>query len=84
MSVIADKCAEVQSVIYDRHGWMSAPIDTKQYDAAVEECRQELIKRGLTDFNETDVELVDEENAHMAARAMRQILDGRIYAEVKE
>lgn len=84
MSALADKCEAVQDLIYKRHRWVSAPVDSKRYDAAVEECRQELIKQGLTNFNETDVELVDWNNAHMVATAMRQILDGRIYCEVKE
>ena len=84
MSELAEKCEAIQGLIYDRHRWISAPIDRKEYDAAVEECRQELIKQGLTNFNEADIEYVDWDNAHMVATAMRQILDGRIYCEVKE
>lgn len=78
MSKIAKKCMSIQDLIYDRHGWMSAPFDRKEHDAAVEECRQELIKQGLTNFTEADVEYVDWENAHMVATAMQQILDERI------
>lgn len=75
---LADKVVDLQIDAYDRFGVHAAPSDERRYEEMVDWITDQIRKTAYADLlTDCVADMVDEENAHMAAEAARRVVRGR-------
>lgn len=74
---IAAKCIDLQFDLYEARGMHCAPAKEEEYDECVSWIADQLRKSALVlVLTEEIADICDDDNAHMAAEAVRSIVNG--------
>ena len=72
-----DRFIDIQDELYDQFGMISAPIDEDKYEECVDWCGNRIYELGYDAYiDDRLIDMCDDENAHMVATAMNNILNG--------
>lgn len=73
---IADRCVDLQFDLYEARGMHCAPSKEEEYDECVSWIADQLRKSAILDvLTEHVADICDDDNAHMAAEAVREVID---------